>query len=418
MSQPPDLSVDAFATRYKSESTRYLHRRNLGTYLTWLEAEGISITEAQAPEIVRFADTLRPRWKDSTVDAAIKSIRAYYKWLAQQGVIQRNPAADIRTLTPRTQPPRFVEVDDIRKMLEAASSDRDRALIALLTFGSLRVNELTNCDISDLEFQHGRYVLHFKPSGHARRRLPFVVLTAEIAQLVRRQLNGRRHGPLFLGNASGARLSRQGASTVVRRTAERARLPYPVSGQMLAYSLPAIALQRGFSYRGVVRAIGIPDRRHSERWLGAATDPTEDNAAIRLARLVMDPPDTSGSLLAHIEALANESDLPDAFAVMAAGAVVERHLRLLGSEYGIRAKEDAAKGSITYYVGELQRKGIVSVSDARKLRALGDLRNEAAHGWFERIASGTAMQTLRDARTLIERYRLSTVAAPGGGADF
>jgi hypothetical protein len=163
--------------------------------------------------------------------------------------------------------------------------------------------------------------------------------------LVRRQLNGRHHGPLFLGNASGARLSRQGASTIVRRTAERARLPYPVSGQMLAYSLPAIALQRGFSYRGVVRAIGIPDRRHSERWLGAAMDPTEDNAAIRLARLVIDPPDTSGSLLAHIEALTNESDLPDAFGVMAAGAVVERHLRLLGSEHGIRAKEDAAKGS-------------------------------------------------------------------------
>jgi hypothetical protein len=108
----------------------------------------------------------------------------------------------------------------------------------------------------------------------------------------------------------------------------------------------------------------------------------------------------------HAEALVAESDLPDPFGVMAAGAIVERHLRLLGRLHDVPVKDDAAKGSINYYVGELQRKGIINLADARKFRALGDSRNDAAHGWFERIDRGAAIRVLREARALIQRHAL------------
>jgi hypothetical protein len=127
---------------------------------------------------------------------------------------------------------------------------------------------------------------------------------------------------------------------------------------------------------------------------------------VRFARFVLTPPDASESLLLHNEALVKESDMPEPFGVMASGAIIERHLRLLSVAHEIPVKEDAAKGSIAYYVGELQRMGIVTVSDARKFRALGDLRNDAAHGWFERIEAGTSIRMLRESRALVEKYPL------------
>lgn len=404
MSQSRDLSCAAFVTHYKSEATRANHTYNVGGYLKWLQAQGIPVEQSGATEIMMYLDSQRPALKETSITAILKSLRAYYKWLTDQGAITHNPAARIRATTPRTQPPRHVRAEDLRKLLDATVSERDWACIALLTFGSLRVNELSQCDISDLEFERGRYILHFKPVGDARRRPPYIVLTDEVARVVSSQLNGRRQGPLLLGHQSKERLSRQGVSTIVRRTAIRAGITYPVSAQMLAHSLPAIALQRGYSYRGVARAIGVPDRRHSERWLGVATDPSEDNASVRLARFVLSPPDASESLLTHAEALLAESDMPEPFSAMVTGAIVERHLRLLAVAHGIPAKEDAAKGSITYYVGELQRKDVVSIPDARNLRALGDIRNDAAHGWFERVGPGTALRVLREARALLERY--------------
>ena len=402
----PDLSCAAFVARYKTANTRTMHTYHLTRYLEWLEELGVPVTAATTADIMNYLDTQRPGRKEGTVTAILKSIRAYYKWITDQGAISHNPAARIPTTTPRTQPPMHVRPEDVRKMLDATVNERDWAFIAILTFGSLRVNELCNCDISDLEFEHGRYILHFKPLGNERRRPTFVILTDDVAAVLISQLDGRQHGPLFLGHQTRERLNRRAVFTLVRGTARRAGLTYPVSPQMLTHSLPAVALQRGYSYRGVARAMGVPDRRHSERWLGVASDPTEDNASVRLARFVLTPPDTPESMLMHAEALILETDLSEPFAVMATGAIVERHLRLLGVAHGIPAKEDSSKGSITYYVGELQRQGVVNVSDARQLRALGDSRNDAAHGWFERIEPGTAIRVLREARSLIARNPL------------
>ena len=383
-----------------------MHTYYVNRYLEWLDGLGVSVTAATTADIMTYLDTQRPGRKEGTVTAILKSIRAYYKWMADQGAISHNPAARIPTTSPRTLPPLHVRPEDIRKMLDAALSERDWAFIAILAFGALRVNELCNCDISDLEFENGRYILHFKPLGNDRRRPTFVILTDEVAAVVISQLDGRHHGPLFLGHQTRDRLGRRAVSTMVRSTARRAGLTYPVSAQMLTHSLPAVALQRGYSYRGVARAMGVPDRRHSERWLGVATDPSEDNASVRLARFVLTPPETPEAMLMHAEALVLETDLSEPFAVMATGAIVERHLRLLGVAHGIPPKEDSSKGSITYYVGELQRQGVVNIADARQLRALGDSRNDAAHGWFERIESGTAIRVLREARSLIARNPL------------
>ena len=56
-------------------------------------------------------------------------------------------------------------------------------------------------------------------------------------------------------------------------------------------------------------------------------------------------------MLLHSEASTTGAELPEPFAIMTVGAIVERHLRLLSAANGIAVKEDASKGSITYYVG-------------------------------------------------------------------
>lgn len=405
MSDLDDHSSAAFIAEYKSASTRYLHRHNLRQYESWLVAHEVAVQDAREGEILEFLDSKRDTLKASTVDAILKSIRAYYKWLYARGAIPRNPAANVRTSTPRMLPPKSVALEDIRRMLEAALNDRHRAFVAVLACTALRVTELINCDVSDLEYESDRCILHFRPLGNDRRRPTFVVLSPELAQLVQLQLDGRRQGALFPGLRT-PRLTRGGGADIVAKSAIRAGLNYPVGPQMLTQSLPAIAIQHGFSYRAVVRAIGIPDRRHSERWLGAASHHGEDNASVRLAGLLLADPDSAEFMLAQAEGLRNESDLPEAFAVAGVGSVIERHLRLLASEHGIEPQSDSSKGGITYYVGELQRKKVVSVTDGRKFRALGDLRNDAAHGWFERVPPGSSVHVLRDARDLLERYPL------------
>jgi hypothetical protein len=332
----------------------------------------------------------------------------------RMGAVSHNPLADVKDAPQnRGLPPKFVPPEDVLKLLNACTSDRNWAFLSIVAFNSLRVSELLDCNVSDFQLQNGRPILHFKPGRKGeQRRASYVVLANESAAALERYLGkraGRRNGALFQSR-DGERLSRPGtASGIFVLTAERAGLGYTVTPDMVANSLPVTALRQGFSYRGLVRAVGVPDRKYSQRWRGVADGPEQDNASLRFARLVLNSPDTPENMLLHVESLLYETDLPEPFTVMAAGSIVERHLRLLSAENEIPLPNDDTKGNIGYYVGELQRRKIVSVTAGRRIRALGDLRNYAAHGRFELVPEGSGAQTLREARDFILRNPLAEI---------
>jgi hypothetical protein len=220
----------------------------------------------------------------------------------------------------------------------------------------------------------------------------------------------RRTGPLFTDRKGQKAIDRSSVSEIVERAARNAGIQEKVLPRHLLYTLPTVALDHGFSYVSVMRATGVIQTRHSSRWLYTGDRSDEENASLRLARMVFHPPDSAENWLVHTEALLRETDVPEQVTVMTAGAVIERHLRLLAVEHGIPPQSDSSKGGISYYVGELQRRKVMRVPDAREFRALGDLRNDAAHGWFERVPPGSGIRALRDARELIARYPLTNRA--------
>ena len=137
-----------------------------------------------------------------------------------------------------------------------------------------------------------------------------------------RYLDGRTHGPLF-ATSSGRPVSRTEVGKSIRTIGERAGLAYRVTPQLLDYALPTIALQRGFSFRSVINAAGVPDHRQAQRWAGPVSLSSEDNPSVRLARLILSDPRSHETYLMHVEALRYDSDLPDAFVVMTAGAILD-----------------------------------------------------------------------------------------------
>lgn len=402
-----DYSFATFVAQYRNPQTAQARTYHLRYFEDWLAAEHLHVLAVQPSDVLRFIDNQRETRAESTAMAELRSLRAYYLWLEQRGIIQRSPVAHIKEQSLPRRAPKSVPIEDIRRLLAACTTDRNWAFLSIIAFNSLRVSELLSCDVPDFQREKGRAILHFKPNAESRRRRNFVVLVDETAEALERHVAGRRNGPLFVSR-QGNRMNRSTASNgIFTLTGNRAGLDYKVTPDMLTNSLTAAALREGFSFRGIVRAIGVPDRRHSERWVGSTEGPEEDNASLRFARLVLNPPDTPQNLLLHVESLLLATDLPEPFAVAAAGSIVERHLRLLAEQHGIAPQADSAKGGITYYTGELQRRNAIKVADGRRFRALGDLRNDAAHGWYERVPTGAGARVIREARELIATYPIS-----------
>lgn len=401
----PHLSPKQFtASRDLAAGTRKTYEYHVTQFMDWLEGQGIGVLAVTPALVLQYMDMMRAQYKVSTCDLIHRSLRYYYEWLVEQGHMSQSPLANLRPDSVQRNVPRVVPVEDLRKMLDIASNDRHWVLIALLAVNSLRISDLLDCDVEDLDTTGQDTVLHVK-GLQTTRRLNDVTIPDGVAEVLVRSLEGRTHGPLILGH-HGRRMNRSSALLIVSNTAKKAGLPYKVNAQMLSYMLHGQSLQRGFSFRSVVRAAGIPEPSHSGRWVGPITPSAEDNASVRLWRVVANEPDKADTYLAHIEALLYESELPDAFIVMTAGAVLEKHLYELCLEHNIKVDPERKNGRINQYVGKLKTANVFTLGDLKLVEGVGEDRNNAAHGAFDLLPPNSGPRVLSNVRELIRRHPL------------
>jgi integrase/recombinase XerC len=161
----------------------------------------------------------------STLSREITSLRSFFRFLAREGVVERNPVQDLSTPKVRRSLPRVLSVDEIGELLQTPDPRsvlglRDRAILELLYSSGLRVSELVGLDSRDLLWELG--VVRVFGKGSRGRIVPVggPALTALRAYMERRgELQGPSGDPdaLFL-NRRGGRLSSRSVASVVRAT--------------------------------------------------------------------------------------------------------------------------------------------------------------------------------------------------------
>lgn len=180
----------------------------------------------------------------------------------------------------------------------------------------------------------------------------------------------------------------------------------------LTYTLRAVAIEQGFTYIGVVRAVGEMHHSRSRRWFASAPTSVDQHAAIRLSRLVFDDPESPLGMLDEAAVCLNETALPPAIAVATAGTALESHLRELCRAKKISMHKPEKDLSIMDYAAVLASEKVVAPPDHRLLTTITAYRNDAAHGWFQRISGDTATWVLREVRRFIVTH-----PGPSSGAS-
>ncbi|MEE2786794.1 MAG: tyrosine recombinase XerC [Myxococcota bacterium] len=97
----------------------------------------------------------------NSIGRKLSGVRAYYHFLMRQDVVQRNPAAQVRTPKKPKRVPNFLSPDDVERLVEApagytATNYRDRAMLELAYGAGLRVSELVGLDLADIDLDAGR----------------------------------------------------------------------------------------------------------------------------------------------------------------------------------------------------------------------------------------------------------------------
>lgn len=206
------------ARRGASKHTLRNYSSDLQQFAAYFELPG-----EQTPAVEQLDAALLREWLSSLYDRdlnitsirrKIAAVRAMLKFLRQEGVLDRNPAARLRTPKTKQRLPDVLSAEKTNNLLDAVeagdpvekpSRERDLALLELLYGCGIRVSELVGINFEDLDLREGW--LRVRGKGNKERQVP---IGGRALEAVERYLAMRSTHPgeraLFL-NSRGARLS-------------------------------------------------------------------------------------------------------------------------------------------------------------------------------------------------------------------
>jgi len=252
-----------------SEHSLAAYRRDLRLYRTFLGQAGVDeVTTVDVATLRGLVPWLRttPNARGSTyaprsIARTVAAVRGFHRFLVAEALAADDPARELSAPRLPRNLPRALTVEQIERLLAAATGDdpaalRDRALLELLYSAGLRISELVALDVDDVDLT--LRTVRCLGKGRKERIVPFGRPAARSvdALLVRGRPALHVRGPWLLCNQRGGRLTRQGAWKIVKAHAEAVGLGDVVSPHTLRHSFATHLLDGGADVRVVQELLG------------------------------------------------------------------------------------------------------------------------------------------------------------------
>jgi len=272
-----------------SRNTLEAYRSDLLQFGAYLERAGTDALEAEHTELAGFLEELaaggedRPPVAPATLQRKAACLRSFYRHLRREGLLDRDPTADLRTPRKSQKLPQVLGRDEVAKLLAAPRGTdpgalRDRALLELMYACGLRASEATGLTLGDIDLDAG--VLRARGKG-AKERLVPVGREAVLAVLAylrrgRPELVGLRDEPHLFVNQRGTGLTRQGLYKIVQRHAKAVGLDDRMSPHTLRHSFATHLLAGGCDLRAVQEMLGHADVATTQIYTHLSTERLKD----------------------------------------------------------------------------------------------------------------------------------------------
>jgi integrase/recombinase XerC len=219
------------------------------------------------PLIVRefLAYLYAQNYTKSTTARKLATLRSFYKFLIRRGQLSVNPLSTIRTPKQEKRLPKCLDLEQVQKLLDAPGdadllSARDKAMLEILYSSGIRVSELVELEMTDLDLQEG--VLRVKGKGRKDRLTPIgsqaikaVQRYFELRSADPRSQQPQHTGRVFL-NKHGEPLSTRSVRRKLDKYLVAAGLDPGISPHTLRHSFATHLLNNGADLRSVQELLG------------------------------------------------------------------------------------------------------------------------------------------------------------------
>lgn len=261
-----DAFLDAlWMERGVSQNTLTSYRTDLKIFSKWCLDQKISVLQTSDAELRLFLASM-DKYSVRTINRRLSSIRSFFTWLVREGRISEDPAARIEAPSLGRSLPKSLTESEVEALLNAPNLDtahglRDKAMLEMLYATGLRVSELVNLAISQLNLRQG--VIRVTGKGNKERLVPvgeeaMLVLEQYLQEARKELLKGRNVDVLFPSNR-GQAMTRQTFWYAIKRYTVLAGINKPLSPHVLRHAFATHLLNHGADLRVVQMLLGHSD---------------------------------------------------------------------------------------------------------------------------------------------------------------
>ena len=242
-----------------SQNTLDAYRRDLENFSDVLDINDINAIDRLM--INSYIRTLREkRYAPTSIIRKVASLRGFFKWAASVGVVEKNPASTLEQPKVPQRLPKVVSVKEIEEMLHNNLTPLQHAVMELLYSCGLRVSELVNLKVNDIDLA-SKYVRCFGkgskeriiPIGETAKQIVKEYLLQRDFMVKKYNLNTKR---LFILE-NGRLITRQDVYTFIHEQGKK--INKNISPHTLRHSFATHLLENGADLRIVQELLGHSD---------------------------------------------------------------------------------------------------------------------------------------------------------------
>lgn len=256
------LDYISYEKKY-SDYTEKNYELDLFKYFEYLDKNNLNYLTVKYKDVSNFTLFLaKQNYKSTTINRIDSSIRSFYNYLELEEKINGNPFKAASNLKVPKRLPNYFKYDEYLTMISVIDKDdyeyRNRLILEMLFATGLRVSELSNIKIKDIDFSEREIKIMGKGS---KERFVFynkecaTVLDSYLKECRSKLLNGKDSEYLFI-NHLGDKLTDRGIRLIIDKIVKKSCIKSKVSPHTFRHTFATLLLNEGCNIKSVQELLG------------------------------------------------------------------------------------------------------------------------------------------------------------------
>lgn len=252
--------------KHASENTVASYMRDLNQFASYLREVNTDFVEICRDTICCYVAHLQEKGKSvATISRSLASLKSFFAYGVSQQWRDANPVVNIHLEKAEKKLPQILTGKEVELLLDQPKCTdlkgfRDKAMLELLYATGIRVSELINLNVSDVNIP-GSFIKC--TSGDKVRIIPLypaaIKALNDYIENIRPNMVADINEPSLFVNVSGERMSRQGFWKIIKYYQEKAQIDKDITPHTLRHSFAAHLLENGADLRSIQEMLGHSD---------------------------------------------------------------------------------------------------------------------------------------------------------------